>query len=408
MATVVGSIGKVEFSVGDGGTRYIEIDTSASLTLLQGISIQKESILENELGLYSVGSVGRDGRARWATIGGTNHILKARSNGCKWDPQGKYTLVNKAYDLCNLEAQVEVCPDVTWGSCLEYAFSGVGNEVRDMNATEEGKALLLALLDKIYLDLGNSYYNIAYWGDHPLIYQSNEEGQYEVSGTSEEVWEDYLRQQTVCEGWMTGVDYFKHQGHPQYNVPIYDSEISPDGAEFIGDPVDLFKRLLQTAPAGQFRIAIKKYKLVNGMRMKPAICVTRSIYEAYREWLINKYSTIDESFLLRVGCVESCLSDGLMYDGHPVICKDDWDAFGYLVGYHHHRAMLVYWGNLGHSYDVPSLQQFEGLGLRVVQRVGAPYQGRIFMDTTFRMRSIIINPDWILNACRFDKMEKVA
>src|SRR5690606_31205744 len=145
----------------------------------------------NYFGLYSYGSVGRAGKIRFARLEGPKHILSSRKNGCTWNPKGKITNDITDMMLCPVEYNGELCPDALWDSCWELIL-GTGNQVRDITATPEGRALFAEMLRLTYVGLGNSIYDLGWFGQHPAIEDADDNDTYTVS---EEEWEDFKDQQ---------------------------------------------------------------------------------------------------------------------------------------------------------------------------------------------------------------------
>src|SRR5690606_21135272 len=104
-------------------------------------------------------------------------------------------------------------------------------------------------------------------------------------------------------------------------------------------------------------------------------------------------------FCANMGCIGNEQIDGVLrWEGHPVIAMDEWDMYDEMLGIVSHRAILTAPGNYGFGYDVPALQQYEGLGLQMTQRLGPPYQGKIFTDTTLKIGTAILNTDYMTSA----------
>ena len=67
---------------------------------------------------------------------------------------------------------------------------------------------MMKILKQVYIGLGNSFFELAWWGQHPLIDSAETNGWYAVSRRRE----DYLDQQQACAGWMTMIDDLKAKG----------------------------------------------------------------------------------------------------------------------------------------------------------------------------------------------------
>lgn len=377
-------------------TRVMEINTEASLQLVRDVTLVKGEMVGNYLGLYSHGSVGNNGKVRFARLTGPKHILSSRKNGCTWNPKG--TITNNITDmtLCPVEYNGELCPDALWGACWETIL-GVGNQIRDINATPQGRQLVAEMMQLIYLSLGNSAYDLAWFGQNPAIATADAAGSYTVS---EQEWADFKDQQEACQGWLTYDDYYRTvEGLINFNVQIHTADV--DGAKYIGNPVDLFERLVSQS-TGTFRIALKSGQKMNNQ--KAPILVTRGIWDAYKNYILQTWGKMDQTFYYfyngefcaKMGCMAGDQVPNVLYwEGHPVIAMDEWEMYDEMLGMVSHRAILTIPGNYGLGYDVPSLDQYGGLGLRMVQRLDPPFQGKIFNDTTLKIGTAILNTDFM-------------
>lgn len=377
-------------------TRVMEIDTDASLQLVKDVTLKKGELIGNYFGLYSYGSVGNNGKVRFARLQGPRHILSSRKNGCTWNPKGQITNDITDMTLCPVEYNGELCPDALWDACWE-SILGVGNQVRDLNATPEGRTLIAEMTRLIYLALGNSTYDLAWFGQNPAIDSADSSGSYTVS---EQEWADFKDQQEACQGWLTYDDYYRNvEALVNFNVQISQSDV--DGDVYIGDPTELFQRLIKQS-TGQFRVALKSGQKMNGQ--KAPILVTRGIFDAYKKYLLQTWGKVDQmfyyffngEFCADLGCVSGDqVPNVLHWEGHPVIAMDEWELYDEMLGMVSHRAILTVPGNYGLGYDVPSLDQYGGLGLRMVQRLDPPFQGKIFNDTTLKIGTAILNTDYM-------------
>ncbi len=393
MFELVGDFGVIQFSQ-VGNTRYITIPTETAIRLFNTFAVLYPNILANAMGIYTIGEVDREGMVRYASLGVPKHILTARKNGCVWDPKGRMPMTLTENSLCPVEFMGEECPDAFWGGCLERIF-GTGNAVRDFFSTAESRAIIQEILNNIYIGLGNSFYELADFGQHPLIADSTENNWFTVD---QKEWNDYVDQQEACGGFVTQMDYLKNtEGLDNMNVPIYTNEI--DGAEFIGDAEDLFKRLLSAAGVGtEFSTIIN----ARGVGMAaPIIQVSQSIFQKYEDELLTKFAAIPEMYYYYLTGVDGArqLQPGVLrYKGAWVYCNYGWGLFDRITGTISHRAVVSAPGVFGLSSDVRNLRQFSGLGLRVVQHLDAPWMGKVYMDTTFKMGTAILNTQMLAMA----------
>ena len=233
---ITGGFGDIRFRTPDGGqTQFEEFSTTSTVTLINDISLKKHSIAQNELRIYSLASVGRNGRVRWATLSTPKHVFQPLKTLCSWNPKGHMNMTIEEHDLCWIEVNMEQCNDIAIDSCLEGAFVGVGNQVRDMTSTPEGVALFNAMIDRIYLGMGNDYFNIAWWANHPVISTSDTNGYWQNGTESSDVWVDFKDQMNItCSGWMTTIDALQVSGREEYNVDILTGGASISKDQYTG------------------------------------------------------------------------------------------------------------------------------------------------------------------------------
>lgn len=391
MYKLEGDFGSIVFEQ-KGNSRYVTIPTGTALTFFKKLAVVAPDIAMNQLGLYSFATLGRNGKAKFAALGTPKHILQKRNNGCVWNPKGKMPMTLTEVELCPIEYMGEQCPDAFWDSCFEQIF-GTGNDVRDFFATPEGQNLVKLMLQQIYTGLGNSYYDLAWFGQHPLIDDSDANGWY---GVDPQEWADYKNQQVACGGFMTLIDYYKEvEGRDNFNIPIYRNEV--DGEDFVGDAFDLLDRAIRKA-TGTFG-QILRAKTLNGIA--PTIQVSAGIFRKLEDQLLAKFAVIPAMYQYWMTGTDgtSMLMPGVLkHKGFNVVLNDAWGAFDALTGCITHRVVVSAPGVFGMANDVPDVKQFEGMGLRVTQHLDAPYMGKIYMDTTFKMTATLLDIDLLNNA----------
>lgn len=403
-------------AVGIGGRiagAYLSLQSKNAINFFQKISVTMPRIAENELGLYSRGTIGKTGKVKFAAIGdASKHLLRPRGNkGCIFDPVGKVSMEVEEYSVCPVKYNGRICPDQFWGTCFEE-FMGTGNDITDLYATPETRKLVDALLMSIFESLGNSFYMLAWFAAHPLVEYANTNNTFKVD--VEEFESFYAQQALAYGGWMTIIDGFKSQGLPNYNIPIFDQDIDANGV-FIGDvgrPAGLFERLVKGSTPVMKQLNSTKFKVQGGRtRMKSPILVSDAIFEAYKTELLTDFPHLAETFYYKLngeyckelGCIGNEMQDHILkWDGHFVINYEAWNEFYHIVGQTPYIAMMVVPGVLGMAYDVVDLagQQESGLGLIVEQRLGLgdDEMGQIRMSTHFDMGMGIVNRDLVTYA----------
>jgi hypothetical protein len=389
---------------GDRNSRQISISTEAALNLFRAYVTRRPVVSENVLGLYSfvTPNPGDPKKVRFASLSTPRHLLQP-ANGCGWNPKGKVSMNVDEYDLGSVDYDGQQCPD-EWGKCLNGIF-GDGNNVKDVLSTPEGRALFDELVNRIYTGLGNSFWDLLHFANHPVIELANSGAWWNGVETSEG-WADYYNQQIHPKvgGIITILDNLKDvEGLDQLQVSIQSSDISTDGKTYQGDVIALFEKLKEAAKS-EFAFMIDEER----GDMVPVMVVSASIYKAYKTYLTNTYSNIPEGFqIFYTGedGMRRSLRNVLMYDGIPVVRNSSWSAFDRINGVVTHRAVLTAKGNFGVGYDTEAVRggQFNGMGMTVDQWLRAPYKGQVYMTTRFAVTGAIVDPNFLTMACYVHK-----
>lgn len=368
----------------NGSNRSIQVPTQAMLTLFQKVAIKESDPTADALGLYSILNVGRDLKARFGSLSSLKHVFSNRKNGCAWNPKGSVSLGIEEIDTCAIEYNGEQCPDALYDDCFEMLFGG-GNDVRDILGTPEGGVLFANLLREVNIGIGNSFSEIINFANHPDIATYNTSGEYAVS---EDEWDDYYDQQMSisCGGIVTILDGLATAGASNYNYQIPSADIDANG-DYTGDIIDLFKAVIAKADP-KLLVMIRSGVMVNGARRFPIMKVTRQLYNAYKDYLLTTFSANPQTYRYQLMMNDGeilTMPDALEYEGMAVIPWDESESFDSILGSKKHRIAIFAPGNIGIAVNVPGIRMFEGIGLRMIQRLEAPYQGKIFMDTTLRV-----------------------
>ncbi|HRA29837.1 MAG TPA: hypothetical protein PLT61_09870 [Acinetobacter johnsonii] len=386
-----------------GKSNYISIRRDTAIKLFQKIAIADTSFISNELGIYSLGSVGRDSKVTFASMGVPRHLLQRRLNGCIWNPKGRIPLRSGEVTLCPVEYNGEQCPDFAYDTCLEQLF-GPGRDMRDLFATAEGLALFEEMIRNIYIGLGTSLYDLVEFGQHPLITLADENGWSPVTMNE---WEDYVDQQDACGGFITMVDALKEEGLPHFNVEINPDDV--DDAAYGGDAMSLIDRVI-SATLSDFSLVLNA-RFTSKTKM-PVIRVSEGIFNRFKEQLLNKFGAIPDVYYYwmygRLGvCKDGCSPQGqekfslpgvLIYNGYVIYNDPVFKVFDNITGTVTHRALLGAPGVFAVAFDIPAIKSSEDLGLEIVQHLDAPFKGKIFMDTIFKVGNKILDTNFVVNA----------
>lgn len=387
------------FSTSDGGTtRYLTITTQAEIQMFERFIVQERDIAANELNLYSSVPVGRNGKARFANLSTPAHLFSKRKNGCSWSPKGRIRTNITEFGLCPIEYDGEQCTDVLWNSCWE-SILGKGLDVYDWFATEEGRTMVAGVLRQTHAGLGNSFSELVNFANHPLIDQVNSLGSYAVTPAE---WDDFYDQQMGddCAGLITQIDAMRGKGHEAYNIDIPDASFNAEGA-FTGDILALMQSLRMKAK-GDFKTWIRTgMRTPTGQILWPIVMLTSALYEAFEEHIVALHGDHESGFqylFTRSNGQAQLLPGVLRYKNMPVVRWDEIDRFDAITGCVSHRAAIVAPGVLGISHDTDSLEQFTGMGMRMVQKLDPPDKGKLFQWTTKKWGAAIGDVDFLVHA----------
>lgn len=223
--TVSGGFGQFAFNT-DGKDNVFSIDKCGSLNFFESFSVKKPVMAQNKAGVYTFINLDRNPNATLIGFKRPKHLLRKRLNGCQWIPKGKLKMDLKEITTTPIEYQGQQCPDAFYGHCLEKIF-GTGNEIRDFYATEEGRKLVDQFIGAIYDGLGNDFWMLAHFGDHPLIMQSDINEWWKTTNEEDaDSWADFKDQMEATGGFITAADALKAKGWENMNCQIFNNEVN--------------------------------------------------------------------------------------------------------------------------------------------------------------------------------------
>lgn len=392
MPQLEGGFGLVNTSAGS----RISVQTESALNIFENVSVVQTDQFARSLGLYGDVVLGSDLKGRFGSFNTPKHLLSNRKNGCTWNPKGGVRMNVDEFPTCPVEFDGEQCLDTFYGTCFERLF-GPGHTVRDMTPALED--LLAQMMTKVYQGLGNSFFDLYNFANHPLIDQANTDGFYRVSVPE---WEDYVDQMQSgeCGGLITQLDALAAKNEPYYNLDIPESDLDTTTGEFTGDVIALFERL-KAGASPDLQTAIDTGMMVNGASRYPVLLVTKDIYQAYKNWITAKAGTNELAYRFTLESSDGTtrlMRNVLVYDSLPVVRWDAPSRFDAITGAQSHRAAIVAPGVFGVLHDVPDLRQFTGMGLVVEQSAMVKDKGKIYMTTGFRWGAGIANTDFVVMA----------
>lgn len=374
-------------------TRYFEMQTESMLRFFDKIVVKDGDINADMLGIFSRMNIGRDLKARTANLTTPQHLFSNRKNGCVWTPKGKMRLTTQEIETYPYEVNMEQCPDALWGDCFEMLF-GSGNGVRDILGTPEGRNLFAMFLRQTFVGIGNSFFMLTAFSNHPMITTANTLGFYSTY-TSSADWTAFYDQMTstAMGGYVTLLDDLAAEGAPGYDVAISDADFDANG-NYTGDII-AFLEGMKSKAKGDFRAMIRAEKMPGTPR--PVFLLTDKLFDAYQEHINTTYTGISEGYRYRLTGVDGNIivaENILQFGGLPVVRWDVSERFDSVTGATSHRAALIAPGLFGIAYSGDVQKQYDGMGLKILQRLDAPYMGKFFMDTTLRVGAALADQDF--------------
>lgn len=380
---------------GDSSGRRISLNTEAALNVFENVSVLQTDQFARQLNLYGDVITGRDNKARFASFTTPKHLLSARKNGCSWHPKGGMRMHEDEFPICAVEFDGEQCLDTFYGTCFERLF-GPGNAIREFASTAEGQALLAQMLRKIYQGLGNSFFDLYNFANHPLITQANADAFYSVALNE---WEDYADQMLSgeCGGLITQLDGLAAAGEKYYDMVIDVADIDVAKNQYTGDVIALFE-LVKEQASPELTSMMDTGMMIGGANRMPVILVTNDIFKAYKAWITAKAGTNELAYRYTIENSDGTtklMHNVLMYDGMPIIRWDAPSRFDAITGAQSHRVAIVAPQVFGVLHDVNDIRQFDGMGLMVEQSTRLADKGKIFMSTTFKWGAGIADTDFV-------------
>ncbi len=389
---------------GTPSTRQITVSTESTLRIFENVAVVQRDQYARALGLYGDVALGRDLEARFMSFSVPKHLLSPRKNGCTWTPKGGLRMNVDTFGTCPVEFDGTQCSDAFYGTCMERLF-GTGNEVKDFYSTPEAQGLLAQMLTRIYQGLGNSFFDLYNFANHPLIDAANTNGTYAVAVAE---WEDYIDQMLVddttgrntCAGLITQLDALKAAGNAYYTMDIPFADITVATNSYTGSFTGLIEDLIAAA-SPEMKTAIDSGMMVNGRVLYPIILATSAEFNAYKAEIRALAGTNELAYRYMIEGMDGVTKlerNVLMYDNMPIVRWDAHSSFDAINNVQSHRVAIVAPGVFGVLHDIDPLAQFDGLGLIVEQSTLLRDKKRIDMTTTFRWGAGIADPNFAVMA----------
>ena len=376
----------------------LAVNTESQLNIFRTVVAENYDIYARRLGLYGDVFLNRELKGRFASLSTPRNMFTSRRS-CQWNPKSGLRMSITEFNTCPIEWDGEQCTDAI-SDCFERLFgNGVG--VESFYSTAEGQQLLALLMERVNLGLGNSFFDLYNFSNHPIISEVNTLGTY---AADVETWTDYVDQMVNdegCGGLITLLDALRADGNPYYTGLISNADINETTGEFTGDIQDLLESLIASA-SPDLKTAMKSgVALGGGVRVKPVILLTSYEFTALRRFLQSSGSANEASwyFMLKgedgVAMIDHNV---LMYNGLPVIEWDACNSFDAVTGCQSHRAAIVMPGVMGILSNVPSLEQsqYNGMGLVMQESPLIKDKGKIYMHTALRWGAGIADSNFIV------------
>ena len=364
------------------GSNLMEVPRDTAIALVKKYSIGYDPFLGDML--YTVQSVGNNGRLSFVNFTPPKHVLQARLNACQFRPKGKIGSTQTFMDLSPLEINMTQCPDAFWGGPWERIF-GVGNDI-----TNIPQALIDELMRMIFSGIGSSTHEAAEFGQHPVITIADANGYFPIAA---DVYADYIDQQAAMSGRMTTVDALKDDGLDHYNVDIKPFINTTTGA-FTGDIFDLINLVIDSRRS-EMQIAEDQM----GANVKGIIEMDQVTFNALKAQLLDRFNAIPDVWKLFVEGQSGNLkmTNYLMYQGYAIKPQSAWTAFDATNGVKTRRVMLSYPGVHGIGTDLPSLNE-NNIALQVEQSPLIRDKGRIDMVGHLKLGTAVLDTNFVVNA----------
>lgn len=401
------NIGNAFFSNTDS-TNLLTIETGAALQILKDYAVLNPDLGANQFGIHSYVNVSNENKVQWGRFRAAENVARERDVTCTWNPGGGVQFSTESLNVCSKQHQTETCVGELMDSCWEKLLA-IGVDITNISASAEGATLLGIILQKEYETIGNDYYKMAYFANHPTITESDTQNYWmQGSAPDGDKWESFVTMLTQgdCGGIMTLAEYNKTvKGLNNFNVPIERTDVS--GSEYTGDALALIRKVIRSQPPSMK--IWSKTRTSPGMSTRPLISVTTGIYQKLLSEYTQMFNGIPQGYQLQTqGEYGWQLMPGtLLVDGYWVIERDDWSILDAMTGMTSHIVMMTAPGVLGIASDVSPMKQFKGMGLIMTQHNVPPFLGKTYFHTNYKLATAILDTDYVVYGSLFLEPEIV-
>jgi hypothetical protein len=390
--------GGFSLEMGGANGNMISLQTESATRFFNNYAVKQTDQYARRLGLYADVVLGKDLEGRFASFNTPKNSLRPRANGCTWNPNGAMRLNIDKFPTCPVEFDGEQCPDVFYGTCFERIF--VPGSVNPLGEGAEAQALVRMMVERIQLGLGNDFFNLYNFANHPLIDSANTNLSYAVEAAEFEAYYAQMNEGD-CGGLITQLDALA-------NDPIYGryyNGVIPTGATgfsettdaYIGDIIaDLIEPMIAAA-SPELQIAIENGIPVNGVLRYPIILLGPKEFTAYRKFITDMApnNELAYRYMIQGETGDPMLERNVLrYDNLPVVKWDALVQFDATLGTKSHRGAIIAPGNFGVLSNVGDINNrlFNGQGLVIQESPLLKDKGKVYMHTNFRWGAAIADP----------------
>lgn len=392
-----------DVSRGSGGfarSGSVQFSADNALTIFEQLLVYKEDILANEIGAYALAERVTAGKAYWASFDDLKWISKARPANCDRTAITDHGMTEVSKTLCKNHIFLEFCKDsvVAELDTLWSSLWGAGNDLNEILATEGGRAIFQKFVNRVIGAIGNDFYNIAWWGNHPIIGTANTANLKSYSaGIQTRITNTY----GVCDGLLKQIDVLKTGSYPHINNDISGGDFN--GYEYTGDAIALIDNLDVKAHSDLD-------EALDGLREMheyPIVFVTKGIFNRLTEQITATYPGLASSLCYNmngtladevgVELKNKTTYNAFVWKGKLIVKRPDWDSTAKSLGFYHHRALMFVPKSLGIAIDVDVMTQFGGMGLAIVKSGDPKDGGAYFLESNYQIATAILKDTYLVN-----------
>lgn len=381
-----------------GGT--IQFPVEDTLALLVQHRIYKEDLLANLLGAYSIAEKVTGGTAYWASLDTMRYVTTTRPSDCDRTALTDGTITSASKAMSKAHVFLKFCKD-TWTAQFDAKWKslwGAGNDLNEINATEEGRQHFLAYTNNVVEAIGSDFSQIGWFGNLAIITSTLSTNPLGLSDAVKARIEDTF---AVADGWLKQIDALKTVSYPHINNTFDSGDM--DGYKFIGDAIGLISNLKEKAQP-DFAEALSQLK---ESMMHPIVFVTTGIFNKLKADItaLNPSNVsmlqyqMDGTLAEEMGIQlrNKVTYNAFVWDGCLIVHRPDWEATARKIGFWHHRALMIVPGALGLAIDVEEMSAYNGMGLAITKSGDPKDGGAYFLETNYQIATAVLKNTHIVN-----------